>query len=389
MHILLLPSWYSTVDKPWRGTFFADQARALAQHGLRSGLAFVERRSLSRLTPIAMFDSHFQVVSRLEEGIPTMRMKGWSTFAQTTTGAMLWVNLTRKLVRTYAAIHGTPDVIHGHSAMWGGYAAMIAAEEIGRPYVITEHASSIMMLNVARSARKHLRDAYRNAARVIAVSRALKSSVDCISGRDAAVVMPNTVDSEYFSLPPTPRAKRPFVFLSVGDLVPSKRIDLLIHAFARLRQHNRDTRLVIAGDGKERVRLEELASLLGVDDAIEMTGSLSRPAVRQQMWEANALVMPSDFETFGVVLIEAMSTGLPVIATRCGGPEEVVNGEAGSLVDCNDGRGLLRAMAEFLTRNFDPAAIRSDVTRRFGYTAVANALCSIYAAVAGRRTEVA
>ena len=99
--------------------------------------------------------------------------------------------------------------------------------------------------------------------------------------------------------------------------------------------------------------------------------------------------MPSDFETFGVVLIEAMSTGLPVIATRCGGPEEVVNAEAGSFVDCNDGKGLSLAMYEFLTRNFEPAAIRSDVVRRFSYGAIATALCSIYASVAGRRTAVA
>lgn len=389
MHILLLPSWYSTIDKPWRGMFFADQARAIAQHGLRAGLAFVERRSLSRLTPVALLGSHFQVVSRVEEGIPTVRMKGWSTFAQTTPGAMLWVNLTRKLVRAYSEIHGTPDVIHGHSAMWGGYAAMVAAAEIGRPYVITEHASSIMTLKVARSARTRLRAAYRNAARVIAVSNSLKSSVDCLSGRDTSLVMPNTVDCNYFSLPPSPRAGRPFVFLSVGDLVPSKRIDLLIHAFSRVHQQNRNTRLVIAGAGTERARLEDLANRLRVDGAVEMTGALSRAAVRQQMWEANALVMPSDFETFGVVLIEAMSTGLPVIATRCGGPEEVVNAEAGSLVDCSDGKGLSRAMSEFLTRNFDPAAIRGDVVRRFSYGAIANALCSIYASVAGRRTEVA
>jgi glycosyltransferase involved in cell wall biosynthesis len=120
-----------------------------------------------------------------------------------------------------------------------------------------------------------------------------------------------------------------------------------------------------------------------------MTGSLGRPEVRRQMWEANALVMPSDFETFGVVLIEAMSTGLPVIATRCGGPEEIVNGEAGSLVDCSDGKGLLQTMSDFLTRTFEPVQIRNDATRRFGYSAVADRLCSVYDSVAAQRREVA
>jgi len=67
-----------------RGVFFSDQARSLARHGLRTGLAFVERRSLSRLSPFALLESHFQIVSRVEDQIPTVRMKGWSTFAQTT-----------------------------------------------------------------------------------------------------------------------------------------------------------------------------------------------------------------------------------------------------------------------------------------------------------------
>ena len=389
MHILLLPSWYSTIDKPWRGTFFSDQARALEQHGLRAGLAFVERRSLSRLNPVTLLSSHFQIVSRVEDDVPTLRMKGWSTFAQTTAGAMLWVDFTRRLVRAYCARHGTPDIVHGHSAMWGGYAAMIAAQELGRPYVITEHSSSILMLNIAPSVRRRIRDAYRNAARVVAVSSALKASVDCITGRSSATVLPNTVDSEYFSLPSTPRTTKPFVFLAVGDLVPSKRFDLLIRTFALLHRQERDTRLVIVGDGKQREHLKNLATLHSVRDAVKFTGALSRPAVRQQMWEANALVMPSDFETFGVVLIEAMATGLPVIVTRCGGPEEIVNAEAGSLVDCSDGKGLLHAMSEFLTRTFDPQQIRSDVRRNFGYGAIADGLCSLYHSVVARKREVA
>ena len=74
--------------------------------------------------------------------------------------------------------------------------------------------------------------------------------------------------------------------------------------------------------------------------------------------------MPSDFETFGVVLIEAMATGLPVIATRCGGSEDVVNVGAGSLVDCSNEKGLLHSMSEFLTRTFDPHLIRSNASRR-------------------------
>ncbi|MGZ8854133.1 MAG: glycosyltransferase [Thermoanaerobaculia bacterium] len=389
MHVLILPSWYNTVDKPSRGTFFADQAQSLLRHGLRVGMAFVERRSLSGLTPLDLLRHHFQVTSGDERGVPTLRMKGWSTFAQTTAGALLWAQLTRSLVRSYVDTYGVPDVIHGHAAMWGGYTAMLCARDIGRPYVVTEHSSSILTLRLSRSNRRRVAATYRNAARVIAVSRALKVSVDCVAGRSTADVVPNTVDSDYFNMPAHPRTARPFVFLAVGDLVTSKRTDLLLHAFARLHRAEPQTRLVIVGGGKESGRLQELMHGLDLSDAVEFTGPLTRPAVRQRMWEANALVLPSDFETFGVVLLEAMSTGLPVIATRCGGPEEIVSDGAGTLIDCNDEEGLLHAMSEHIAGSFDPMHIRNSVIRRFGYPEVARRLCDIYDSVTSVRREEA
>jgi len=318
-----------------------------------------------------------------------MRMKGWSTFAQTTAGALLWAELTRKLVRAYAAECGVPDVIHGHAAMWGGYTAMLCARDIGKPYVVTEHASSILTLRVSRPDRRRVAATYRNAARVLAVSGALKESVDCLAGRPIAHVLPNTVDSDYFTLPVQPRTARPFVFLAVGDLVPSKRTDLLLRAFAGLRRTDPQVRLVIVGGGRESDKLQELMHALDLSDAVELTGPLTRPAVRRRMWEANALVFPSDFETFGVVLLEAMSTGLPVIATRCGGPEEIVSAGAGTLIDCNDEAALVRAMSEMVAGSFDPLHIRNSVIRRFGYDAVARRLCDIYDSVRSARQEVA
>ncbi|HLJ75516.1 MAG TPA: glycosyltransferase, partial [Thermoanaerobaculia bacterium] len=144
MHALLLPSWYHTGDKPWRGMFFRDQALALIRHGVRAGVVFVERKSFSTLTPAAAFRQRFQIESANERGIPTVRMKAWGVFPQTTRGGLAWTWLTKRAVRAYVATHGLPDIIHGHGALWGGYAAMLVARELGVPYVITEHASSAM-----------------------------------------------------------------------------------------------------------------------------------------------------------------------------------------------------------------------------------------------------
>jgi glycosyltransferase involved in cell wall biosynthesis len=388
MHVLLLPSWYKTPDKPWRGTYVRDQALALNGAGVQTGIAFVERRSLSKLNLATVMTSHFQTEARDDDGVPLLRMRGWSTFAQTVPGALAWVHLTRRLVRSYVKIHGIPDVIHGHAALWGGHAAMMCARELRRPYVVTEHSSAILTRSLSPSEQRHAAAVYQRAAAVVAVSRALAESVDSIAGRPVASVVPNTVDSAYFHLPAAPRRTR-FTFLAVCDLVDYKRVDVLIRAFARLRPRNPRARLVVVGAGKHAARIKRIADVLRVDRYVQFTGALPRWSVRQWMWDANALVLPSSHETFGVVLIEALSTGMPVIATRCGGPDDIVTPDLGTLVPTNDEDALLRAMEDVTVRRPEPNALRDSVRRRFDYGVVAEQLREIYAGAAASRRKVA
>jgi glycosyltransferase involved in cell wall biosynthesis len=378
MHILHMPSWYSTADKPWRGMFVRDQALALNAAGVQSGIAFVERRSLSHFNGLNLAVSHFQTEAREEDDIPTIRMKGWSILAQTVPGSLLWSRLMRRLAESYAAVYGVPDLIHGHAALWGGHAAMLASRALQRPFVVTEHSSAVLTTDLSPNERQHAASVYRHASAVIAVSKHLKASVDAVAGMPVAEVVPNTVDVNYFALPPERRSRAAFTFLAVCDLVSYKRVDLLIRAFARLHVRRPKTRLVIAGTGTEGPRLRALARALAPAQAIQFTGALPRWQVRQWMREADALALCSDCETFGVVLIEAMAMGIPVIATRCGGPEEIVTPESGVLVDRDDSEALLHGMHELLRRRFDPLAIRENARRRFGYPAIANRLCAVY-----------
>ena len=345
--------------------FFRDQARALIRSGAHAGVAFVERKSFSTFSPAAAMRQRFQIESQSEDGIPTVRMKAWGVFPQTMRGAMAWCWLTRRLVREYVAIHGMPDVIHGHGALWGGYAAMLSARDLGLPYVITEHASAVMTGEISAMKRAIVEDVYRNAAAVVAVSRALQRAIG-----DAEVI-PNCVDEEFFR-PVARRSRSPFTFLFAGDLVRSKRVDLLLRAFARGRA---GARLVIVGTGRQAYPHH---------DGVRFTGALDRAGVREEMWRANALVLPSDYETFGVVLIEALATGLPVIATRCGGPQEIVTRDDGILVDCGDEAALAGAMASIRRRTFSADRLAASAAARFGYKAIAPRLWDVYQSVVRR-----
>jgi glycosyltransferase involved in cell wall biosynthesis len=381
MHILVLPSWYSTPETPWHGTFFQNQAVGLARAGARVAVAFVEPRSLRALSASNLRASHFQITSSEDQGVRFLRLKGWNTVLQTVTGAKLWAALSESLVGAYVRRFGVPDVIHAHAALWAGRVAVRMGRKLSRPTVVTEHSSAMLCGTLSSRRRREAEQVYRGADAVLAVSRVLSDAVDSIAGRELCRVVPNAVDLEFFTLPLVRRRREPFTFLCVCNLVGGKRVDRLIRAFAAVSLDPSSIRLVIVGEGPEAGNLQRLASQCGIADRVEFAGGLPAQGVRDRMWTANALVVPSDFETFGVVLIEALATGIPVIATRCGGPEEIIEPEIGLLVDRDDGQGLATAMAAVATRSWSESTLRSRVAARFGVETVAEELLDVYRAL--------
>lgn len=389
MHVLVIPSWYSTPDLPWSGVFFENQAIALARAGARVGVAFVEGRSLRSLSPSRMAESHFQIACSENRGVTTLRMKGWNTVGQTVTGAKLWAALSERLVRTYADRCGVPDVLHAHAALWAGRVAVRMGRRLGRPCVVTEHSSQVLLDALGPTERRAAACVYREADAVLAVSEPLAAAVGSIAGSPVSRVVPNAVDFQFFTLPPVPRKRDPFTFLSACNLVVGKRVDRLIRAFAEASRTSPGIRLAVVGAGAEAGALRRLAQEHGVASQVEFAGSLPAEGVRERMWKANALVVPSAFETFGVVVVEALATGIPVISTRCGGPEGIVEPGLGTLVERDDEEGLARAMVAMTASSYSEGALRDRAMARFSFEKVAQELLAIYGALVkegGRRS---
>lgn len=130
----------------------------------------------------------------------------------------------------------------------------------------------------------------------------------------------------------TLRGDSPFCVLYVGRLVDWKCVDLLLEAFKPLAE-SVPARLTIVGDGPERGRLEAKVDELGIRDLVSFAGWMPQAACAEQMRKAHALVLPSMRECGGAAVLEAMATGLPVIATNWGGPSDYLDAESGVLVD--------------------------------------------------------
>ncbi|MCP3953448.1 MAG: glycosyltransferase family 4 protein, partial [Desulfobacterales bacterium] len=310
-------------SKPDSGIFFRDQALALIKAGVNVDMVFVEHRSLRTFSFPKFCRNHFQIAEEIECGILTLRRRAWSPKLSSVLGGRLWAKWTANLVEIYMLRHGSPDLIHVHNALWAGRAAAIIKKRHGIPYMLTEH-SSLILNGPAKSATPYVSEAYREATVLAAVSKPLALSMRRYQFNNSIAIIPNLVNTSFFTLPKAEPADSPFVVLSVGKLTENKSHEFLMKAFARAFRQQNNARLVIIGDGPCRTRLLHAAKQLGISQQTLFLGHQKREEVRRAMWKAHVLVLSSRYETFGIVLIEAMATGLPTIATRSGGPESVL-----------------------------------------------------------------
>jgi glycosyltransferase involved in cell wall biosynthesis len=377
----VLPSFYQTPERPYNGTFFRDWAIALQRAGVQTGVAFVEDRGLRTLSLRAWADTHFQTVAADEGGIPTVRIRAWNVLAQWTGGGLLWARLMQRAIAAYMNRYGRPDLIAAFSATWAGEAARLAKRR-GIPYVITEVNTRFGTGDVQGWELAASRRAFADADAVVAISRNLQSRLKSFRADGAVALIPCTVDETYWTPPAAADENRPFTFYAQAHLTRRKGFDLLVGAFASRFRDDRSTRLVIGGDGEVRAELEAQVVREGIRQQVTFLGSVPRDEVRTAMWAADAFVLPSRAENFGVVLIEALTTGLPLISTRCGGPEDIVTSEVGLLLEPNDECALAQALVTMRgsARSYDRCALRAVAVERYGYARVGPQLRDLYQA---------
>jgi glycosyltransferase involved in cell wall biosynthesis len=392
LNVFVIPSWYPSQELPIDGIFLRDQTVALAE--LRpdwkigvsvwtqsEGAAWVTHprswlRSL-RVTTVGRGPRIRRVTRNLVEfRRPTL---SWTHLALAgNRGAVLRAN--RSNLELARAEFGAIDLIHAHVSYPAGWVAMRLSAETGIPYVLTEHTGAFPPTEFVADGKLSplVRDPLANAAKRIAVSDALRRDIEHY-GFDSIEVVPNPVDETSFSPDGSP-GRSEFVFFTLASLLPMKGIDDLLDAIALLRPV--EARFRIGGDGPERRRLREHARALGVEGNVEWLGRLTRPQALEEYRGCDAFVLPSRIESFGVVYVEAIACGKPIIATRCGGPESIVTRENGILVDPRDSEGLAEALQTMIAkgRSYDPAAIRAQFLERFARPAVIDALESIYRA---------
>jgi len=269
------------------------------------------------------------------------------------------------------------DVIHAHYAVPQGLLGVMLKKVRRKPLVTTLHGSDVMVLGDKRPARPLVKCVIKNSDRLIAVSEAIKRGAVALGVREEKIkVVYGGVSKPEKT---TVREGAPKV-LFVGALVRQKGVDILLRAFSMLGIP--EAGLVLVGEGKEKETLEALASNLGLR-GVEFLPPVDD--IGKIIEEASVLVLPSREEGFGLVLLEAMARGVPVVASRAGGITEIIrDGENGLLFKGEDYRGLSRAILNLIKdqklRDRLTANARRDA-KRFSWAKMAEEVDAVYAEI--------
>lgn len=339
----MLPSFYPSAQEPLLGVFFKSYAALMRDSGWDVRVSYVEPRSFRTMGASALGESHFQRSTAIEDGIPTHRIHGWNPGLRYVAGGRIWSRISARAVLRLVRSASPPDVLHAHNALWGGEAARLVSAETGIPYVVTEHSSHVLMREVPRRGMLFAARVWEESKGVAAVSAALGRVLQDTTGV-LPTVIPNPIDTGFFTLPDDAHSSESPRFVTVANLNANKCIDLLIAAFAIVLESSEDALLEIVGTGPEFRSLNALCERLRVGHRVKFLGPLDREGVRATLWRASCFVSASRNETFGIALGEALATGLSVISTRSGGPEELLGDRVGELVPLDDVDELAKAM---------------------------------------------
>jgi glycogen(starch) synthase len=276
------------------------------------------------------------------------------------------------------------DVVHGHVGTYGGWVAVQLARPGARVFV-TEHATFLERILSQPPARQLYDEVLHRCTRHFCVSEVLRDKLLHVFPHHEAkvVVVPNAVALERIGVRPEPvrRLKR---WIYIGRLLPHKGVWRLLDSFATCAFDDPDLTLTLLGGGPLTDGLAARAAELGLGDRVHLPGPVPHEEVVHQLHSHDLLLHLSDYETFGMTVVEAVASGMPVLVTRCGGTQETLaglEGVAGRTVAVGTSvADVVRAFRE-LERGIDGldlARARQVMVDRYSQAAVAAQLAAHY-----------
>lgn len=331
LHVLVIPTWYPSGEDKLMGEYHREFTESLNKRkDVYANMIYIQRE-------------------RLKQPLEYLKMKKWETIVENNfiTLKLHMLNLgpineilqlelyTRKLekcFKKYIKTYGKPDIIHAQVTIPAGYAACKLGNKYNIPVVVTEHGVF---------QRRFFKGKYEKYGKYV-----LQNSIFSTVSKDLedklkpevkkAERMPNSVDTSAYLNVKNKKKNKTIDLIQVCALRRGKRTDLIMDAMKILINEGNKVHLTVVGDGFEANLFKEMCKEKHMEKYVDFVGQKTKSEIAEYFSKVDIAMIASDYETFAIPGVEALSAGIPVVSTKCGGPEEYLDNKCGKMCEIND-----------------------------------------------------
>ena len=380
MNVLVIPAWYPRGKDKLMGIYHKEFCQALGNiKNIKVDMLFVDRQRIK--APIKyLFMKKKEIIKEKNYNVYITKMLDLDKISRTLS-TKNYVKKLEKIYLDYIKTNNKPDIIHAEEIFPSGYAACVLGKKYHIPVVVTEHATYFERF--FKGEYKEYGNFVLNNAYITTVSKFMLDKIPL--SNDKKSVLPNLVDTEIF------KKKRNKIkglrIVRATALREGKRIDDLFKAVKILIDNNiKDVHITIIGDGFLEKYYKDKCHELGMDDYVDFIGRKTKEEIAEILNKNNMTVITSDMETFCIPVIEALASGMPVVSTKCLGPEEYLDEKCGKLVEFGNIEKLAQAIKEVYDNidNYDINYLRS-VADRYSSKNITDMALKIYKEILSKK----
>lgn len=371
MKVLVIPSWYPEGNDSLLGIYHKEYTKALSTK-IDTDMLYISRYGISDIFKYIL-SQKLEIDNEATYKVYKLKMLDLSKISYKLQ-MKLYTKKLEKLYKKYIKHNTIPDILHAEVTIPAGYAVTKLGKKYNIPVIVTEHSSNLLQYFKDNNTEygKYVLDN----ARYSTVSNIMKKQLkDYTTNVD---IIPNLVDTTVFNKKKTKHKKISLVTVSAFRI--GKGINHIINAMDILvNKKNIDCHLDIVGDGYKKDEYIKLANDLNLDKHITFHGRKNKDEIAEILSHNDIYVVGSDYESFCIPGVEALASGLPVVSTKCYGPEEYLDNKCGILCNTKDPKDMADKIIEVSKKlnKYDIKYLRS-VADRFSYDKVIDKALNIY-----------
>ncbi len=366
--ILFVTNLYPSAEEPDRGVYIRNQAIALAKNGYDICILLMDYRSIRRKRKLGINWRRQDNIWVCHFSVP---ISPFTSLQYAIAGELTKVGISQIEKKL-----GKVNIIHGHF-LEGAYGLLHIKNKFNVPIIFTEHGSNLLDQRRNKSENARMNNLYASVDEMIVVGHKQYECAENFTIKSLSII-PNVIPSYFQYIPRADKDKSCFTFISVGNLIESKCFDLLIETFEDLYKENKKIKLVVVGKGPLEGPLKRKVSERNLSSVISFMGAVDNCKLVEIYNLADCFVLPSRFETFGVVYAEALCSGLPIISTRNGGINDIYEEGCGHLVATDNKSELKNAMRCIMLEKFDHQKLSDRFQYKFGEKAFLEKIGRVY-----------